>query len=489
MVINKSLASSFFRISRNNTMKGAERKVKDSSFSMFSDVFSEAVDRSSNAGPDKKAISSGNVREENSYQKTNSDNRVRTKKEAVKPENTDSIKAPEALKENEKEKHIKKYLAENLNIDVCELELLLDKFNIDVMNIEDNKEAFNSLKEFLGLGFEEEKTLLKAIWLANEEVENTESVNSGHLKTNEDKENWIKIQGFEVEVKENTVNTDMEELSFKIKEGLKELSDERAEKLPERTSQNTEKITDGSSENVIKKQEAEIKKDEILDDISQNKYVEAKRPTAQKSNLSNNEESEAEGHLFRQDDKVPEEKPESIRQMEFKNMFSENIKGFEQLKEPTVSHKTEFVPKREIAFQIVEKAKVLLTGDKSEMIMDLKPDHLGRLSLKLVTERGIVVAKFIAENEEVRAAIEANMDTLKESLEKQGFSVQEFSVSVNQNKSNNQDEYGENPKNLRKSNTEDKGILSVNAANTDIEIEIAKTNPYILGGSSINLTA
>jgi flagellar hook-length control protein FliK len=111
------------------------------------------------------------------------------------------------------------------------------------------------------------------------------------------------------------------------------------------------------------------------------------------------------------------------------------------------------------------------------------------LSLKLVTERGLVIAKFVAENEQVRAAIEANMDTLKESLEKQGFSVQEFSVSVNHNKNRQQDGYGENPKNLRESNTEDKGILTGNVVNTDIEMEIAKTNPYILNGSSINLTA
>lgn len=45
-----------------------------------------------------------------------------------------------------------------------------------------------------------------------------------NLEANESRENWIEIQGFQVEVKEDTANTDMEKLSFKIKESLKELS-------------------------------------------------------------------------------------------------------------------------------------------------------------------------------------------------------------------------------------------------------------------------
>jgi len=68
------------------------------------------------------------------------------------------------------------------------------------------------------------------------------------------------------------------------------------------------------------------------------------------------------------------------------------------------------------------------------MVIDLKPEHLGKLELKIVTERGMVVAKFVAENEQVKAALESNMNMLKESLEKQGFLVEGFSVTVGDNK-------------------------------------------------------
>lgn len=93
------------------------------------------------------------------------------------------------------------------------------------------------------------------------------------------------------------------------------------------------------------------------------------------------------------------------------------------------------VQKNEIINQVVEKARVILDGEKSEMIMELKPDSLGKLFLKVVTEHGMVTAKFIAESQQVKQILEANMQILKDSLEKQGMSIQGFSVSVGQDSS------------------------------------------------------
>lgn len=474
-MVERSLASSLFSISSGRA-EGFYKKANDNSFSMFSNVLNDAVDRNLNAGKGKKTALSGSTKKENISQKADSSSQTESKKEAVTTKRTNSSKESETLKDNEKKEAIKKYLAENLGISIQDLELLLREFQIDILNFDENLESFNSLKEFLGLDLSEEKALLKLIGMAKEEAGEQGVFITENLEANESRENWIEIQGFQVEVKEDTANTDMEKLSFKIKESLKELSG-KDKKIMESTKPSIEKA------------EAEVKKDEVLDAKGYNKYAETKKVISQKNNLDTDEESKMEGHLFHRDDIAPEKKDEDLSQMEFRNLFSENISGVDRLKETAVSQKTEAVPRREIAFQIVEKAKVLLTGDKSEMIMDLKPDHLGKLSLKLVTERGIVVAKFVAENEEVRAAIEANMDTLKESLEKQGFSIQEFSVSVNHNKSRNQDGYRENQKVLTKQEREDRGAITGNVTGRDVEMEILKTNPYQLNGSSINLIA
>ncbi len=105
------------------------------------------------------------------------------------------------------------------------------------------------------------------------------------------------------------------------------------------------------------------------------------------------------------------------------------------------SNQAEDIKKEDVIFQIVDKAKVILDGEKNEMSIDLKPDHLGKLSLKVVTERGIVMAEFVAENEQVKAVLESNMQFLKDALEKQGFNIQECAVSIGQG---NTDDKGNN---------------------------------------------
>ncbi len=152
-------------------------------------------------------------------------------------------------------------------------------------------------------------------------------------------------------------------------------------------------------------------------------------------------------------------------------------------------HKNIPISNKELFSQIVEKAKVVTNGDKSEMVMDLKPDSLGKLSLKIVTEHGIVTAKFIAESQQVKETIETNMQLLKDSLEKQGLSVQGFSVSVGQQSSN-----GFRRENEFKSGAKQAGDRAGTANSKVVGIRsisegLDRVNPYNLSESSIDLTA
>lgn len=148
------------------------------------------------------------------------------------------------------------------------------------------------------------------------------------------------------------------------------------------------------------------------------------------------------------------------------------------------------VAQKEILHQVIEKAKVILTGDKSEMVMDLKPESLGKLSLKVVTEHGIVQAKFVAENQQVKQVLEANMQILKDSLEKQGLSVQGFSVSVgqqgNEGFSRRNEFAGERPTAPIRAGY---GANTVQGAVIETD-RLQRNNPYLMNNSStINLTA
>jgi len=92
--------------------------------------------------------------------------------------------------------------------------------------------------------------------------------------------------------------------------------------------------------------------------------------------------------------------------------------------------KAQPVSKVEIINQIVKKAEVILTGTQSEMKMQLEPENLGKLTLRIAVERGVITAKFTAESYEVKQVIESNFNELRDMLQDKGLDIQNLSVSV-----------------------------------------------------------
>jgi flagellar hook-length control protein FliK len=156
--------------------------------------------------------------------------------------------------------------------------------------------------------------------------------------------------------------------------------------------------------------------------------------------------------------------------------------------------KNEQVFKENIFDQILGKAKVTLAKGKSEMELELKPESLGKLTLKIVTEKGSVVAKVIAENHQVKQLLELSMNELKESLESQGIKLEGFQVDVEQKKENEprkQEEDGakEDQKNSRNI-TKRTVIKSIQHLYTSYNDENDMASGYYVGQEkSINLTA
>ena len=134
------------------------------------------------------------------------------------------------------------------------------------------------------------------------------------------------------------------------------------------------------------------------------------------------------------------------------NQTPKNINDIKEIKHILKDTNILHTSKEEILKQVIDKAAVLIGQDKAEMVMNLKPDHLGKLTLKVVTENGMVTAQMIAENQQVKQIIESNFNVLRDSLEKQGIVVQQFSVSVGQdswNKGFNQDSQRNSSKNSK----------------------------------------
>lgn len=92
--------------------------------------------------------------------------------------------------------------------------------------------------------------------------------------------------------------------------------------------------------------------------------------------------------------------------------------------------------KEELFSQIVEQAQVVINNGGSEMEVNLKPEHLGRLQLKVTIENEVVTAKFVAESQQVKEIIESNLGQLKRSLLENGMQVDTIMVSVGYQQSN-----------------------------------------------------
>lgn len=76
-----------------------------------------------------------------------------------------------------------------------------------------------------------------------------------------------------------------------------------------------------------------------------------------------------------------------------------------------------------VVSQIVEHAKMVNRTNNSEMVIQLKPEHLGELTLKVLVENGSVSTTFHSNNPDVRSVIEASLNQLRQEMSNQGLKV------------------------------------------------------------------
>ena len=97
---------------------------------------------------------------------------------------------------------------------------------------------------------------------------------------------------------------------------------------------------------------------------------------------------------------------------------------------PTPEANAQAAREADIPAQIVQQARLIRTAENTEMVINLKPEHLGQLTLRVsVSQNGAVNASFYSDNAQVRAAIENSIVQLKQELSDQGLKVDNVQVS------------------------------------------------------------
>jgi len=80
--------------------------------------------------------------------------------------------------------------------------------------------------------------------------------------------------------------------------------------------------------------------------------------------------------------------------------------------------------------QIVQNAKVTITDTEHTMEMVLNPHELGRIFMEVSSKDGALRAKIFTENENVKNALENQMQLLQKNFDEKGFKIDAVEISV-----------------------------------------------------------
>jgi flagellar hook-length control protein FliK len=111
---------------------------------------------------------------------------------------------------------------------------------------------------------------------------------------------------------------------------------------------------------------------------------------------------------------------------------TESSHGFSLLDTPELPEVPTEDPKRFIE-QLVKNMELVNRSGQTEMRIQLKPEFLGKMTVALTLEEGVLTARFITESHQVKGMLEANMSLLKQSLEANGIKVEKTEVNVQVN--------------------------------------------------------
>lgn len=84
----------------------------------------------------------------------------------------------------------------------------------------------------------------------------------------------------------------------------------------------------------------------------------------------------------------------------------------------------------QIMEQIVQQMRVTISNEITTMEMQMNPENLGKVYVNISSEDGVVNAQFHATNEVVKEALEAQVATLRESLNQAGVKVDAIEVTI-----------------------------------------------------------
>lgn len=344
---------------------------------------------------------------ENEKTENAENNAVNENKENSNDLNSDKKKIESLKSIKEKSKNIIEFVEKN--------DLLVKNIKSDK-----NSEKLSSLNIAKNITKEEKENLIKEINDLNKEIKKLES------KELNDKEKEELLNLFEsLENIKNLILENSKEKSENTKElQIKNLEEKSIKELKENLKEtelnkNTENIEEINSdynfdfEDNIQSNKRENKTENLNNNFSNN------------LNKTISDDNGAELTIINMKDS-----PESA-----------NLKGFNHYNNVSKTQSGNSLTENMIKFQdlmgkLVEKAQVAINNGKSEVLMSLNPEYLGKVRLKISMEGDNFVGKIFVDNAEIKDIFTKNLDTVITSLNEVGINIEGFDVMLRQDMPN-----------------------------------------------------
>ena len=298
---------------------------------------------------------------------------------------------------------------------------IVENNNLFIKNAKSDSKSENLSYKILNLSEEEKENLIKEIDNLKKEIKNLE------LNDNEEEDLNILFESLE-----NIKNIIFENSKEKNSDNIKEIKELQIKDLQEKSLKELKENLKETELNKNTENIEEINSDynfDFEDNIQSNKRE--NKTENLNNNFSNNlnktisDDNGAEITIINMKDS-----PEGA-----------NLKGFNHYNNVSKAQNSNSLTENMIKFQdlmgkLVEKAQVALNNGKSEVLMSLNPEYLGKVRLKISMEGDNFVGKIFVDNAEIKDIFTKNLDTVITSLNEIGINIEGFDVMLRQDMTN-----------------------------------------------------
>ncbi|MBW5377679.1 flagellar hook-length control protein FliK [Brachyspira pilosicoli] len=395
-----------------------------------------------------------NITDENPQNNVENSENIRKESIENNSDEAQSSELKESVNNEEKAEISENNSKEDKNIENAE-NIDNNEIKKDIMS---SKEKAKKLIDKAGLIIENYKADKKA------QIEKNVNIDS---KVNEEKLSSL-IKDID-DIKEELKNINLEELDEKDKkeitdliialESLEEIAisyqndDDNVEKLSdifelvEVEDNRIEETSKKSQDNNIEKIDAKIEENnnnEIVNDSAETFISNDDNNVADKREMRLQEAKENNNSNL--NNTISDEKGSELTIINMKDSSS-SLKGYNHYNNVSKTQNTNSLAENMIRFQdlmskLVEKAQVAVNNGKSEVLMSLNPEYLGKVRLKISMDAdNNLVGKIFVDNAEIKDIFTKNLDTVISSLNEIGINIEGFDVMLRQDMPNENGEF------------------------------------------------